>query len=74
MSATSTSYGCAADGRTEPETMCPVRRGPHLWLTMGFHNHAAAEHGRITDTACYSCHALQPCRGTIGENRQAVSA
>ena len=63
-------YGCEADDRVEPEIVCPVRKGSHLWLAIGSHAHAAAEHGQMSDVACYSCHAYQPCRGTVGENRE----
>jgi hypothetical protein len=69
MSAMITSYGCAAEGRVEPEAVCSVRRGPHLWLIMGDHVHAKAEHGRLRDERCYVCHVVKPCRGTAGENR-----
>ncbi len=58
---------CEAAGRPAPEAVCPVRRGPHLWLVMGHHEHVGAEHGRIRDEQCYACHAVKACPGTVGE-------
>jgi hypothetical protein len=69
MNITTVGFGCAAHDRAEPEIVCPARSGPHLWLSVGSHAHATAENDQIADIKCYSCHAYQTCRGTVGENR-----